>query len=109
MTRHVKGSRARDAAPSRKLPSDDCGGPSTTAESRQAQAVSFNSRELDLIATALRCPSEQLPSDVRRRMHKLWTKIIVPVSERREARHMAPVTLEEADDWHRFLTARDAS
>ena len=35
----MKGSRARDAAPSRNVPSDDGGGPSTTAGSRQAQAA----------------------------------------------------------------------
>lgn len=39
MAPHVKGSRARDAAPSRNVPSDDGGGPSTTAGSRQAQAA----------------------------------------------------------------------
>jgi N6-adenosine-specific RNA methylase IME4 len=48
MPGHVKGPRARGAKPSRNVPSDDCGGPSTTAESRQAQAAPTNGTELVL-------------------------------------------------------------
>jgi hypothetical protein len=38
MRHHVKGSRAASTAPSRNVPSDDCGGPSTTADSRQLKS-----------------------------------------------------------------------